>query len=286
MRQPRGESEAAELVRENPKIKERTLVFSVRIRYTERKTSARFLRSWAKKAGGQMPKVTAAHEQQRRDQILEAAMACFARTGYRATSMGDIVRESGLSVGAIYSYFVSKDELFLALCRQRTEQMLAAFNDLYDGPGSLAEKNRAAVELFFQQLSEDLAPYARVSFEFWSEAPKSEALQEQRAAVCHAFKDFLVSLIVEGKRQGVVRPDIDDEAVAQLVLALDDGILMHHVSGIQPIALDRLERAYVALLNNGLATPSASFLDASPSASSLASATDGNMPMRGVRHDT
>jgi AcrR family transcriptional regulator len=221
--------------------------------------------------------VTAAHEQQRREQILTAAMACFSRTGYRATSMGDIVRESGLSVGAIYSYFASKEELFLALCDQRTEQTLAAFSALYDGPGSLAEKNRAAVELFFRELSEDLAPYARVSFEFWSEAPKSEALQERRATVCQAYKDFLVSLILEGKRQGVVRADVDDEAVAQLVLALDDGLLMHHVSGVQSIAADRLERAYICLLNNGLATPSAAFLDTSdtsPSVSALAPTTD------------
>lgn len=207
-----------------------------------------------------MPKVSAAHEQRRHEQILAAAMACFARAGYSKTSMDDIVRESGLSVGAIYSYFSSKEDLFLALCDQRTEQTLAAFRELYDGPGSLAEKNRAAVQLFFHQLSEDLAPYARVSFEFWSEAPKSVALQTQRARLCEAFRDFVVSLIAEGKRQGELRPELDEAAVAELILALDDGILMHHVSGVQPIPLDRLERAYFALLNDGLATPSGSFL--------------------------
>ena len=47
-----------------------------------------------------MPKISPAQEQQRRAQILGAAMACFAREGYHATSMDDVVRESGLSVGA------------------------------------------------------------------------------------------------------------------------------------------------------------------------------------------
>ena len=58
-----------------------------------------------------MPKISPALGQQRRDQILAAALACFARQGYHATSMDDVVRESGLSVGAIYTYFSSKEDL-------------------------------------------------------------------------------------------------------------------------------------------------------------------------------
>ena len=62
-----------------------------------------------------MPKISPAQEQQRRAQILAAAMACFARQGYHATSMDDVVRESGLSVGAIYSYFPSKHAIYDAM---------------------------------------------------------------------------------------------------------------------------------------------------------------------------
>jgi len=215
-----------------------------------------------------MPKVSAAHEQARREQILAAAMACFARSGYSKTSMDDIVRESGLSVGAIYSYFPSKDDLFLGLCEQGTEQTLAAFRELYERPGSMAEKNRAAVDLFFLQLSEDLVPLARVRFEFWSEALKSEALKAQRAKLCQAGREFLVSLMVESKRKGEMRRDVDEAAAAELILALNDGILMHHVSGVQPVPLDQLERVYIALLNNGLASPSGSFLTTQSGATS------------------
>ena len=68
-----------------------------------------------------MPKISLVHEQKRRTQILAAAMTCFARQGYHATSMDDVVRESGLSVGAIYSYFPSKEDLFLALSDERNQ---------------------------------------------------------------------------------------------------------------------------------------------------------------------
>src|SRR5215212_3411144 len=105
-----------------------------------------------------MPKISAAHEQQRRDQILTAAMACFARQGYHATSMDDVVRESGLSVGAIYSYFPSKEDLFLSLSEYRAEQTLAYLNDLFRRPGPMADKFGQAVDYFFRLLSEDLVP--------------------------------------------------------------------------------------------------------------------------------
>src|SRR4051794_12312971 len=52
--------------------------------------------------GVAMPKVSVEHEQMRRQQILDAALTCFGRRGYHATSMEDIVREAGLSIGAIY----------------------------------------------------------------------------------------------------------------------------------------------------------------------------------------
>src|SRR5260221_10200553 len=97
-------------------------------------------------------------------------MTCFARQGYRATSMDDVVRESGLSVGAIYSYFASKEELFLALSDDRAEQTLVYMRELFARPGSLPEKSREAVDYFFGRLADEFAPLMRVNLEFLSEA--------------------------------------------------------------------------------------------------------------------
>ncbi|QPZ38606.1 TetR/AcrR family transcriptional regulator [Paramicrobacterium chengjingii] len=58
-----------------------------------------------------MPKISEARRQARRAEIMAAALRCFARNGYRGTSMADIIAESQLSAGAIYSYFASKKEL-------------------------------------------------------------------------------------------------------------------------------------------------------------------------------
>ena len=147
-----------------------------------------------------MPKISPAQEQQRRQQILAAAMACFARQGYHATSMDDVVRESGLSVGAIYSYFPSKEELFLTLSEDRAEQTLAYMNDLFARPGSMAEKSREAVDYFFDRLSDELVPLARVNVEFLSEALKSERIKERQDRRCESIRQFFNTLLSEAQR--------------------------------------------------------------------------------------
>ena len=209
-----------------------------------------------------MPKVTEEHERQRREEILAGALTCFARSGFRATSIEDIVRESKLSVGAIYSYFPSKEELFLALAAKHTTETLKAFQAIYERPGPLAEKNRDAVELFFQQMAAGLESYCRVSFEFWSEAPKSGPLQAERARLCDSIRQFLVWALTEARAAGELREDVDVTAAAELILALDDGILLHHVSGVQPIEIENLKQTYIALLDSGLASAGRSLVAA------------------------
>src|ERR1044072_1008423 len=62
-----------------------------------------------------MPKVSDDYLAARRQQILDAAAACFARDGFHRTSMQDIVRESGISAGLVYRYFAGKDDMIAAI---------------------------------------------------------------------------------------------------------------------------------------------------------------------------
>ena len=71
-----------------------------------------------------MPRVSQEHEQSVRDRIVRAALQVFGERGFHRATMQDIVRASGLSVGAIYTYFKSKSELILAGCDLITDQEL------------------------------------------------------------------------------------------------------------------------------------------------------------------
>jgi AcrR family transcriptional regulator len=236
----------------------------------------------AQEASAHVPKISPAQEQQRRAQILAAAMTCFARQGYHATSMDDVVRESGLSVGAIYSYFASKEDLFLALSDDRAEQTLAYLNDVFRRPGPMADKSRDAIDYFFRQLSDDLIPLARVNVEFLSEAAKSDRIKERQQRRCESIRQFLRWLLTDAQQRGEVRVDVDVPAAAELMLALNEGILLLSVAGLRQVDLDKLKPAYVAFLNSGLATPDHSmFSPAGSTSGALAPAATRN----GTNHE-
>jgi AcrR family transcriptional regulator len=75
-----------------------------------------------------MPRVSERHAAARRGQILAAALRCFERDGFQRTTMQDIFRESGLSPGAVYTYFFGKDQIV----REVAAEVLAG-----DSPGAL-----------------------------------------------------------------------------------------------------------------------------------------------------
>ena len=62
-----------------------------------------------------MPRRTAAHAEAMRGRILDGARRAFVGAGYRGASVPEIAREAGVSVGLIYRYFPSRDELLTAL---------------------------------------------------------------------------------------------------------------------------------------------------------------------------
>jgi AcrR family transcriptional regulator len=83
-----------------------------------------------------VPKIAERARAARREQIIAAGLACFARCGYHATTMADVAAQAGVSKGTPYLYFAGKEALFLALheewdcgTRQRVDAAIAALPD-------------------------------------------------------------------------------------------------------------------------------------------------------------
>src|SRR5262249_7008236 len=151
------------------------------------------------------------HEQMRRQQILDAALACFSRRGYHATSMEDIVRESGLSVGALYSYFPSKEELFTALddlCFRQSVQHLA---ELFRGAGTPLRRLERVLEFFFGALDERIGPWHRLRMEAWAQGETLHGVGDRERRRCDEMRALFRSLLREAVAAGECRPDLDAE---------------------------------------------------------------------------
>jgi AcrR family transcriptional regulator len=78
--------------------------------------------------------------EERRAQILEAALQCFASKGYHSATMDDLVRASGLSKGSLYWHFQSKEEVLLALFDAFAAEIFAAWE-------AAAEEDHDSLEL-------------------------------------------------------------------------------------------------------------------------------------------
>lgn len=120
-----------------------------------------------------MPKVSDAHRESRRDQIALAALECFAAKGFQRTSMADIIEASGLSAGAIYLHFESKQQIVLAVGRRVLGRRLGDLE-------AMAERGLvdpiATLQMLLGGLAKDLLD-ARLIIQLWGEAATDPELE-------------------------------------------------------------------------------------------------------------
>ena len=85
-----------------------------------------------------MPKLAPQTQAARRERILAAAERCFIEKGFHPATMADICREAGVSPGALYTYFVSKEELIAGLCEREKERFAQELAAIAGATGFLA----------------------------------------------------------------------------------------------------------------------------------------------------
>jgi AcrR family transcriptional regulator len=117
-----------------------------------------------------------------RERILGAALGLFADKGYEATTMRDVAREAGTSLGLAYRYFASKEEFALALYMGLAEESEAWAGDGLDG-GTVAERFEAAMLAKLDQVSPHRGPLAALLTRALDPNSRLSALGEGTAAV-------------------------------------------------------------------------------------------------------
>jgi TetR/AcrR family transcriptional regulator, repressor for uid operon len=200
-----------------------------------------------------MPKVSPEHLEARRQQILDAALTCFDRAGFHGASMQDVVDEAALSTGAVYRYFSSKEDIVEALAEQRHAKEAALI-----GAALAVEAPRAALhqlaDLYFEWLVDPAEQRRRrIGVQIWAEAVHNVRL---RAAV-QAGADqrrLLAGLLRKAKRQNLLDPAVDVEAMTRIYLALFQGFLIQQAW--QPdVAVEPYLRQLHFLIDSTLSAP-------------------------------
>jgi AcrR family transcriptional regulator len=172
-----------------------------------------------------MPPVSQRYRDARRRQITGAARRCFARAGFHGTSMQDVFVESGLSAGAVYGYFDSKDALVSTIIDEVLAEITGALDAIIDSASPPPPGN--VLGQMFQAL--DGAPHgteiARLAVQVWAEAGQRPELSVRLAAHYRQLRERFTTLVQRYQRDGTLDPSSDPHHLAQVLTALGPAFL-------------------------------------------------------------
>lgn len=161
-----------------------------------------------------------------RERLLAAAEKVFAERGYHAASVEDIAEEAGFSIGAVYSNFESKDELFFALVEQCTETGLRATSEIFEAAELSPEARiQAGGRAFIEYMSQERDHWL-VFMEFWSSAVRDPELRRKFSQYSDALvANFTEIVDSQCKKLGLVS-STPPEQMAVALAALSDGFML------------------------------------------------------------
>ena len=205
-----------------------------------------------------MPKVSAAHEQEVRDRILLASTRVFGTKGYQGATIADVVRESGLSVGSIYTYFSGKDELFRLSCDRISAQGLEELAVRIGPAASTAERLRIAIDRYIETIDTYAdAPGQASLIQAWAEADREPGVRDMLARRRERLVGAAQMLLHQGVAAGELPAWMDVEAVSRGFLGLMDGLLLQRIEAgdaYRPADLQRRAGAMLELMLASAAT--------------------------------
>lgn len=177
-----------------------------------------------------MPKVSEAHMSARYDQILNAAVACFADNGFHETTMQAIGLRAGISAGAVYRYFSGKDAIIEASWRRDQEARQARYA-LARQQGSTRRILDYLLTVYAAQRTQpEDEPRMRLRVQLLGEALRNPGIRESQRLHLHAVVTDLREIIRRGQKQGEINPILDAEATARLLMAVVDGLYVQNAA--------------------------------------------------------
>lgn len=186
-----------------------------------------------------MPRITPERREARRAEIVAAARRCFSRDGFHQTSMPDIAAEAGVSAGAPYRYFASKEEIILAIAEDAFRLIFEPIERLAAGTDGASVPDLIAVSL--EALSAETVTDAagrvvpveellRCAVQTWSELLRNDAVRARAVEGFDSVRDSIADALRRGQAAGAVPATVEPERGARMVMGLLHGFLLQRVA--------------------------------------------------------
>ena len=193
-----------------------------------------------------MPRATATHATEMRQRILDGAHRAMLDGGYRGTTMPEIAAEAGVSVGLLYRYFSSKEELYLAMCEGVTQAQLDELAVELSRISDPRERLSNAVGIFVDSLEAER--WGAIITTGWAEADINPDLRDLLRRRCDQIRAFAAMYLREGVARGEVDADADVEELSLAVTMLMDGVVAHQAEMGDRFDPDLVRRSVIGLI--------------------------------------
>src|SRR5262245_61930626 len=172
-----------------------------------------------------MPKVSDEHKERRREQILDGARRCFARHGYEGATVARLEQESGLSRGAIFNYFGSKEDIFVALVERDQERLGRIW----------AEEGYAAA---LRDISSEEPAWLGLYIEATRRMRTDPEFANRRREAGSSVRGVVQEWLERARDSGEIRDDIPAETVGTFLGVVIDGLAVRAAAGLDLPDLD------------------------------------------------
>ncbi len=169
-----------------------------------------------------MPKLTESQQEMRRTRILDAAEICFARTGFHRTTMQDICREAGVSAGAVYIYFDSKEALIEGISTRSREEVLEAFEKLRQPQDFALALGQVMQECILSRPAYKSILWLEIS----AEATRNSAISATHHNCEQHVSEELVTLLEGASREGRIAPVLPIPDIVAAMMVIADGLFL------------------------------------------------------------
>ncbi|MEV7346734.1 TetR/AcrR family transcriptional regulator [Streptomyces sp. NPDC093544] len=178
-----------------------------------------------------MARVSQEHLDARRRQILDGAAVCFARNGFHATSMQDVLKEVDLSAGAVYRYFSGKEELIGAIVTEVLDEVRETFEEgARQSPPPPPDVLVGWVmtkmlhkEPGLAQEGESILP--RLIIQVWAETLRNDHLSTVINEGYAKVRGGWIKVVEAYQDAGMMRDDVSPDSVARTMIALAQGFM-------------------------------------------------------------
>jgi AcrR family transcriptional regulator len=185
-----------------------------------------------------------------RKAIIDAAEKLFTQQGYTSAGVAEICEAAGVSKGAFYHHFETKQSVFMKLLEGRLTLINQAMQQVIDDerqvPDALMSLASMGKLLFLSE-----GKHLNIIMEFWEQARHDPETWKAAGAPYEQYREFLSRIIQKGVTEGSLR-EVDPDDVSRLIIAIATGLMLQGVMDTEGEAWGQTIEKYIEILLEGV----------------------------------